>query len=110
MYKPRIHRGLFGKYLKLKPRSFSWKNDRVCTYVPSKARQIIPRSRLNQDIIQAIAEAIVERLLNAPTIRENEPRLLPGDPIKYSEAIRQTNAGNTKVLREYLMHYQIPKN
>lgn len=59
---------------------------------------------LDREDIQAIADAVVQKLMGQPGEGDN---LLPYDPVKYKEAIIEAKTGNTKALKEYLKTYRM---
>lgn len=59
---------------------------------------------LDREDIQAIADAVVQKLMGQPDGGDN---LLPYDPVKYKEAIIEAKTGNTKALKEYLKTHRI---
>lgn len=65
---------------------------------------------LDREDIDAIADAVVERLLGRATSpAKNAKGLLPFDAVRYRAAIVDARNGNTATLKNYLRTYEAPK-
>jgi hypothetical protein len=66
--------------------------------------------KLDKDDIQAIAEAVVERLMHAPTGKPSGKNLKPYDKYEFSQVMAKARrTGNYKPLTEYIAAHFPPE-